>query len=181
MGRYKHADTSIEVGWGPFKVQRTWTPNEAERDAAWQLLVELVTRTASVGQLDTDGSLREAMTSLYSLFETTRTILKSAGPSAAPNKRNGELSLGIVAVRVLNECIRPFLSHWHPRLKDHEHANEGSPAVAWEREWPEYDQCQTDLRALRETIRAYIDTLGRAAGTSEFADEVGDDIRRASA
>jgi len=57
-----------------------WEADPTERRAAWSLYVELVTRVA-VQPLETDqGLLREALTSLYSLFGTTREILKDAGP-----------------------------------------------------------------------------------------------------
>lgn len=51
-----------------------------QKKAAWSLYVELVTRIA-VQPLEVDqGLVREAMNSLYSLFGTTREVLKAARP-----------------------------------------------------------------------------------------------------
>jgi hypothetical protein len=43
----------VELGWGP-ALSGTWEPDQAERDAAWELYVELVTRIA-VAQLGPGG------------------------------------------------------------------------------------------------------------------------------
>jgi hypothetical protein len=90
--------------------------NEAEQQAAWSLYVELTTRIA-IQTLDThEGLLREALNSLYSLFGVTREILRDAGPAVA----HGPESFGPVAIKILNEGLRPFTSKWHPLLKDYE-------------------------------------------------------------
>jgi hypothetical protein len=60
-------------------VEGTWEPNETEKDAAWELYVELITRISVVELKPDEGLLREAMASLYSLFATTRGILKKYG------------------------------------------------------------------------------------------------------
>ena len=45
----------------------TWEPDEAEVNAAWELYVEMVTRTPLGGFSSQEGSLREALNSIYSL------------------------------------------------------------------------------------------------------------------
>jgi hypothetical protein len=39
---------SVQLGWGPAKLSGVWEPDQAERNAAWELYVELVTRIAVV-------------------------------------------------------------------------------------------------------------------------------------
>ena len=41
-------EVGVELGWGPAKLSGVWRPDQAERDAAWELYVELVTRIAVV-------------------------------------------------------------------------------------------------------------------------------------
>ncbi len=58
----------------------SWEVNRKQQEAAWSLYVELVTRIAVQPLALDQGLVREAMNSLYSLFDTTREILKAAGP-----------------------------------------------------------------------------------------------------
>lgn len=64
--------------------------------------IELVTRVA-VQSLSVDqGSIREAMNSLYSLFGSTREILRKAGPKVGASRD----SVGGIAIAVLNNGLR---------------------------------------------------------------------------
>ena len=72
----KKVSVSLPFGLGSAE----WQSDDTQRRAAWSLYVELVTRIA-VQSLELDeGLLREALNSLYSLFGTTRQVLKDAGP-----------------------------------------------------------------------------------------------------
>jgi hypothetical protein len=66
------------------EISGTWEPEEAERHAAWELYVELVTRIAVVQLSPAEGMLREALSSLREVFGITREILRRYGPSVAP-------------------------------------------------------------------------------------------------
>ncbi len=81
--------------------------------------------------------LREALTSLYNIFPTTRQILKEAGPDVGGSQD----SVGGVVIEVLNRGLRPFLSRWHPRLQAWEarRASDRSPQEH-EWDWPEAEQ-----------------------------------------
>jgi hypothetical protein len=70
--KLKKVSVSLPFGIGSAE----WEADPTERRAAWSLYIELVTRIA-VQPLEVDeGLLREALTSLYSMFGTTREILK---------------------------------------------------------------------------------------------------------
>jgi hypothetical protein len=103
---------SVNVGLsiGPFQIGGEWRPDEAEELAAWEMYVELVTRISVAELRDGEGVLREALTSLYSLFGTTREILRRHGPTIARGKNKGQLSFGYIAVAVLNGALRPLLA-----------------------------------------------------------------------
>ena len=135
--------------------------NEAEQRAAWSLYVELTTRIA-VQTLDThEGLLREALNSLYSLFGLTRQILRDAGPAVAHDPQ----SFGPVAIRVLNEGLRPFTSKWHPLLKDHEEQRPpGVPPLEHEHNWERFSQMRQELAELQKQMRIYADVLAEISG-----------------
>jgi hypothetical protein len=75
------------------------TKHDQERDAAWELYVELATRIAVVPRRGGEGLIRVALTSLYSLFDTTRGILRQYGPVLARPRPAGEYSFGQLAMR----------------------------------------------------------------------------------
>ena len=83
-------------------IRRTWLPNDAEKKAAWELYVELVTRISVVELKNGEGILREALNSLYSIFQTTREILRWYGADVAVPRKEGELSFGLLAIKILN-------------------------------------------------------------------------------
>jgi hypothetical protein len=90
----KKVSISLPFGIGSAE----WEADKTERRAAWSLYVELVTRIA-VEPLDGEkGLLREALNSLYSLFGTTREILKEAGPKVGASHR----SVGGIAIAFLH-------------------------------------------------------------------------------
>jgi hypothetical protein len=82
-------------------VSGTWKPDDSERRAAWEMYVELVTRIAVVKLHPEEGLLREALSSLYSVFGSTRQILREHGPEVAKPKGGGDLSFGYLSVTVL--------------------------------------------------------------------------------
>lgn len=95
--KLKKVSISLPFGIGSAE----WEADTTERKAAWSLYVELVTRIA-VQSLEVDqGLVREALNSLYSLFGTTREVLKAAGPDVGASKN----SVGGIAIAVLNKEI----------------------------------------------------------------------------
>jgi hypothetical protein len=125
-------------------IEGTWEPENAERDAAWELYVELVTRVSVVELRPDQGTLREALTSYYQLFGITRGILRRYGPAVA--RGNGSrITFGRIAVAMLNSVIRPVLAHWHPLLLSVEQSlPDGVDMITHEQLWEEADR----LRAL---------------------------------
>ena len=152
---------SITVGlpWGLGSVE--FEANEAERRAAWALYVELMTRAAVQPFHPEWGSLREVLTSLYSLFELTRRVLREAGPAVA----HGPQSFGPVAIEALTQGIAPFTTRWHPCLRAYEAARpEGVDALQYEKAWEHYTAMRRELEELRKQMRDYADILAKIAG-----------------
>jgi hypothetical protein len=127
---------SLGLPFGLGSISGTWGPDDAERKAAWEMYVELVTRISVEALGPEEGLLREALSSLYSLFDSTRDILRRYGPEVATPKRGNELSFGAIAVTILNLGLRPLLARWHPELAQYESTRSAdlSP-LAHERRW----------------------------------------------
>lgn len=153
----KKVSVSLPFGIGSAE----WQSDPTERRAAWSLYVELVTRIA-VQPLEVDrGLVREVLNSLYSLFGTTREILKEAGPNIGAARE----SVGGIAIIVLNNGLRPFLSKWHPLLQAWEAKRpiELSPKEH-ELNWPEEPQMRQELAQLRSELEQYANALAEIAG-----------------
>ncbi|MFS8201675.1 hypothetical protein ACLVWQ_23640 [Streptomyces sp. CWNU-52B] len=137
----------------------TFVVNDHTRAVSWQLFVESVTRTSTQRLDDGEGFLREALESLYGLFATTRDILKAARPTA-----HGEgVTVEYLAVNLLNQQLRPFLSKWHPRLREFERAH---PELG-ESDWPQAMECRQELAQLQDATREYVLSFARLAGVRE--------------
>jgi hypothetical protein len=102
---------------------------------------------------------------LYSLFGTTREILRRHGPQVAEPKTNGQYNFGYLAVAMLNYGLRPVLATWHPTLEDWEsHRPADRSRREHERAFPQVDQLRTALDDTRQNLAAYADLLATACG-----------------
>jgi len=127
--------------------------SRADAAAAWALFIEFATRVTAY-PLQPGGSVQEALESLYSLFATTRTVLREAGPDVG----RGPNALGPLAITVLNEGVRPFLVAWRTELRSS--GLDGTAELNAERR-AAFD---LDLDQLRRSLEQYVDALGRIAG-----------------
>jgi hypothetical protein len=135
--------------------------NSEYRRVAWKLFVETLTRVVTQPLGPEDGSLREALTSLHSLFGATRELLKNMPPT----KLTSKVTVEMLAVRMLNQEVRPFLSKWHIQLKKFESVNPTAP----ESEWPENIECRKELEALGNRLIKYTTAFGELAGVQNVA------------
>ncbi|MCS0603330.1 hypothetical protein NX794_19230 [Streptomyces sp. LP11] len=153
------------------EISGTWEPADAERSAAWELYLELVTRVSVEELAREEGLLREALSSLYTFFTTTREILRRYGPGVAPPLAPGHVSFGVLAVTVLNRVLRPLLASWHPRLTAYE---SGRPSdhdpVLWEREWEHAEALRAEITAVRRSLTSLARTLQAVAGVGDLID-----------
>lgn len=146
-----------------------WKVDEKQRDAAWEIYVELVTRVTIQELKEDEGLLREALTSFYSLFQTTRDILKKYGPSIANPTQDDDTTLGHIAVAVLNKVLRPLLAKWHPILKDYEDRRPKDVSVtAHERKWERANELRAAIADVRGQLVEYADVLAEVSGVSRL-------------
>ena len=153
-----------------FEISGTWEPNDSERRAAWELYTELITRIAVVPLGPEEGLVSEALDSLYSLFGSTRDILRRYGPEIAEPKPDGQYNFGYLSVALLNVVLRPFLARWHPALDDWE--TNRPPTVSrqdHERAWPEVSELRRDLESTRTMIAQYVTLLANACGVPDLS------------
>ena len=77
----------------------------SDQDAAWELYIEMLTRIVTQPLPSEAGDEQTALESVYSLFSTTREILRQRG--------RGTIQFSKVAIPVLNQVVRPFTAKWH--------------------------------------------------------------------
>jgi len=121
---------------------------DADKDAAWEMYIELLTRITTQALHTKDGDEKTALDSIYSLFPTTRTIIKQ--------HKRGSLQFTKLAIVVLNQIIRPFTAKWHKLSIGDAFKNPAQCAVF-----------RQELAALQADLRRYTGMLGDMAGVEE--------------
>lgn len=145
----------------PHLTDLTFAVTPGNERVAWRLFVESVTRI-SVQPLDADaGFVREALDSLYLLFQSVRSILLEATPTGRPR---GAQTVEHLAIAMLNLQMRPFMARWHPRLTAWQQANPDTP----ESQWPENAECRAELEHMRLGLLRYVRGLGELAGVADL-------------
>lgn len=95
--------TGLKISAGFLEME--WKPKDADRDAAWELYVELLTRVTTQHLAPDDGDEMTALDSIHALFGLTRATLKHQG------RHCNEFAK--IAIVVLNQVVRPFTARWH--------------------------------------------------------------------
>ena len=82
-----------------------WQPSEPDREAAWDLYIELLTRTTTQPLADEQGTETAALENVYSLFPITRETLRAHGRECREFSK--------IAIVGLNQIVRLFTTKWH--------------------------------------------------------------------
>src|SRR5260221_1677161 len=139
-------------------INGTWEPDETEQRAGWEMYVELVTHVSLVDLQPGEGLLHEALASLYTLFESTRKILREYGPAVARPKGEGRLSFGYLAIAIINCLIRHLLTQWHPKLLHYQSIRtDMSSSVLFEQQWEDSDRQRQEMNQVHSILRQYAD------------------------
>jgi hypothetical protein len=91
-------------------LEMEWQPNDPDRNAAWDLYIELLTRITTQPLPAGHGDEETALKSVHSLFPTTREIIRHHG--------SGCNEFTKIAIVVLNQIVRPFTAKWHRLSRD---------------------------------------------------------------
>lgn len=95
--------SSLKINMKFAEMEFTYT--ETDEIAAWEMYVDLITRISIKTLPNEYGDEKTALESIYSLFPSTRALLKMYG-------RKGQ-TFSKLAVIILNQIIRPFTTKWH--------------------------------------------------------------------
>lgn len=139
--------TSLKIR-APF-LDMEWKPQDEDKNAAWELYIELLTRVATQSLPAEHGDEETALTSVYKLFGLTREIIR----------RNGRhcIEFTKIAVVVLNQIIRPFTAKWH-KLS----------LVEAFKDSKQCDIFRKELADLQENLKKYSKMLADMAGVEDL-------------
>ena len=124
----------IKLGPKGAAVEISFEP--ADKDAAWELYIEMLTRIVTQPLPSNAGDEKTALDSVYALFGITREILRRHG--------RGTIQFSKVAIPVLNQVVRPFTAKWHRE----------SLAKAFDHE-SKRKEFREELAALQKDLRNY--------------------------
>lgn len=130
-------------------LESEWVPQDPDRNAAWELYIELLTRIATQPLGPEHGDEQAALTSVFSLFALTREILKRNGKYATEFAK--------VAIPILNQVVRPFTAKWH-----------GISLAEGFKDNANRTLFRTELEQLQVVLRKYTGLLADIAGVEDL-------------
>ena len=141
--------TSLKVKT-PF-LDMEWKPQDEDRTAAWELYIELLTRITTQPLENNHGDEDTALSSIYSVFPTTRDVMK----------RNGRhcVEFTKIAVLVLNQKIWPFTAKWHKLSSQGAFSDEAKCL-----------EFRNELSDLQGTLKIYTKMLADMAGVEDLTE-----------
>ena len=122
-----------------------------DQDAAWELYIEMLTRIVTQPLPSEDGDEQTALDSVYSLFPTTREILRRRG--------RGTIQFSKVAIPVLNQVVRPFTAEWHRKSLANAFSDPDQRV-----------EFRDSLAVLQTDLRNYNRLLANIAGVEDLTD-----------
>jgi len=141
--------TSLKIK-APF-LDMEWKPQEADKSAAWELYVELLTRITTQELDPGHGDEKTALDSIYSIFKLTRDVMRNNGRDCVEFTK--------IAVIVLNQRVRPFTAKWHKQ------SLQGA--------FSDKEKCfefRAELATLQQDLRVYTKMLADMAGVEDLTE-----------
>ena len=132
-------------------LEMEWQPQDKDKEAAWELYIELLTRITTQPLAQNHGDEKTALDSIYSLFPITREVIKNNGRHCVQFTK--------IAIVLLNQRIRPFTAKWHKLSLEGAFNNE--------------TQCKkfrNELQSLQEVLRVYTKMLANMAGVEDLTE-----------
>ncbi len=151
----KWSMTGLKINAGFAELE--FNPKDPDRDAAWELYVELLTRISTQHLQPDHGDEKTALDSIHALFGLTRETLKNQG------RHCNEFAK--IAIVVLNQVVRPFTARWHKE----------SVAGAFNDE-ARCRKFRDELSGLQQQLRRYTKMLADMANVEDLTEleETGD-------
>lgn len=141
--------TSLKIK-APF-LEADWEPKDPDRDAAWELYIELLTRITTQPLPSDHGDEASALKSVHNLFGLSREVIK----------RHGRLCIEFtkITIVILNQKIRPFTAKWHKLMLAGGFNDE-----------KQRKQFRNELLELQNTLRIYSKMLADMAGVEDLTE-----------
>jgi hypothetical protein len=150
-----------EIGVGNNKFR--FRPNNADRQIAYALWVELSTRKLGLDIDFEHDVLAEIYDSWYNFFSVTRDLVKAVPVTQV--KRESTQAIIKLSIEVLNEALRPHLTQWQARfrrwyereLKKYDEAKDGDTLDPQQiqRNFPQYDALKSDMERVNKALKRY--------------------------
>ena len=125
-------------------------PNDQEKDAAWAMYAELLTRITTQALPAEHGDEAAALASVHKLFAITREIMR------APGARHAD-KFAKVGIVILNQKVRPFTAYWH----------KASLAGAFN-DPAQCERFRKELAELQDVLVRYAGVLSELAGVEDL-------------
>lgn len=132
-------------------LEMEWAPNDVDRDAAWELYIELLTRISTQTLIPENGDEQATLTSIYKLFDLTREIIRRKGRHS--------INFTKIAVIVLNQVIRPFTARWHKLASEDAFKDEEQRKLF-----------RKELASVQVTLRTYTRMLADMADVEDLTE-----------
>jgi hypothetical protein len=145
LEKWEMTDLKINLKY----LEMEFRPQKADREAAWDLYVELLTRVATQHLEPNHGDEEAALSSIHDLFQLTRNTLKEHGRKCREFTK--------LAVVVLNQVIRPFTAKWHKLSRERALDHEGRRL-----------EFREELRQLQGRLRTYAKMLADLAEVEDL-------------
>lgn len=151
-----------EIGIGSSKVKIR--PNREDLKIAYQLWVELKTRKLGITIDESNDIIHELYNSWYEFFGITRELIKAI-PAEKIRLSADTRALVELAMKVLNEGLRPHLTMWNSRYrrwyaqKSEEEAMKTLPPQRIQREYEAYPDLIADMKRVNEILVRYAELL----------------------
>lgn len=139
--------TSLKVNLKFLEME--WQPKEPDKNAAWELYIEMLTRITTQHLQPEQGDEKTTLASIYNLFPLTREIIKRHGRDCFEFTK--------IAVVVLNQVVRPFTEKWH---------KESLKGAFKKKE--KCAQFRRELAQLQAKLRQYAKMLAEMAGVEDL-------------
>lgn len=124
---------------------------DKDKIAAWDMYIELITRSTTQFLIPDQGDEKRALESIWEVFTLSREVIKRNGPEC--------INFAKIAIIVLNQVIRPFTTKWHK--------------LALEGAFLENKKCKDfrkELQDLQLYLRKYTQMLAAMAEVEDITD-----------
>lgn len=142
---------------------------EDDRQCAWELYTEIITRVAVVGKWhdpqakNFEGEIyAESLTSLYKFFQEARAIMRKF-PVGKIEESNQE-HLGVLIQRILTDVLRPFLEKWQAIYRSwwEQHVKTGKDPFTIQMDFREVEDMINDWHNVRLIMRKVAAVLSKS-------------------